>query len=134
MNAQERYAKVAARYGLKNPSRKNVTGMPLGEGFTPYKQRPQTGPELVAGLESLFGGEGPESLGSYINIPGLGLDAYGRNTALESLDEGLDFKSPIAKQKYLEKFKTTPFFLDLIKVRGLGTSIKKISLRTKQPK
>jgi len=121
MNAQERYAEVAARYGLNNPSRRNVTDMPLGEGFTPYKQRDQTGPELVAGLGSLFGGEGPESIGSYINIPGLGLDPYRRNKTLESLDEGLSFKSPIAKQQYLESLsdKTSRFKSLNVPIEGL---------------
>ena len=99
MNAQERYAEVAARYGLKNPSRKNVTGMPLGEGFTPYKQRPQTGPELITGLESFFNAEGPDALGTMISIPGYngGLGS-GRLNAINSM--GLDSGT---RQDYLKR-------------------------------
>ena len=121
MNAQERYAEVAARYGLKNPSRKNVTGMPLGEGFTPYKQRDQTGPELVAGLGSLFGGEGPESLGTMVNIPGADFRPGGRRASIRDLSKNLDFKSKGALESYIKDIsEQTMGYEDLsIPVEGL---------------
>jgi hypothetical protein len=121
MNAQERYAEVAARYGLKNPSRKNVTGMPLGEGFTPYKQRNQTGPELVAGLGSLFGGEGPESLGTMVNIPGADFRPGGRRASIRDLSKNLDFKSKGALESYIKDIsEQTMGYEDLsIPVEGL---------------
>ena len=121
MNAQERYAEVAARYGLNNPSRRNVTDMPLGEGFTPYKQRDQTGPELVAGLGSLFGGEGPESVGTMVNIPGADFRPGGRRAAIRDLSKNLDFKNKDALRGYLEDIsERTMGYEDLsIPVEGL---------------
>ena len=86
-------------YRKNNPVRRNVTGMPLGEGFTPYKQKDQTGPELVTGLGSLFNAEGPDALGTMISIPGYngGLGS-GRLNAINSM--GLDSGT---RQDYLKR-------------------------------
>ena len=86
-------------YRKNNPVRRNVTGMPLGEGFTPYKQKDQTGSELVTGLESLFNAEGPDALGTMISIPGYngGLGS-GRLNAINSM--GLDSGT---RQDYLKR-------------------------------
>ena len=86
-------------YRKNNPVRRNVTGMPLGEGFTPYKQKDQTGPELITGLESFFNAEGPDALGTMISIPGYngGLGS-GRLNAINSM--GLDSGT---RQDYLKR-------------------------------
>ena len=86
-------------YRKNNPVRRNVTGMPLGEGFTPYKQKDQTGSELVTGLESFFNAEGPDALGTMISIPGYngGLGS-GRLNAINSM--GLDSGT---RQDYLKR-------------------------------
>ena len=86
-------------YRKNNPVRRNVTGMPLGEGFTPYKQKDQTGSELVTGLGSLFNAEGPDALGTMISIPGYngGLGS-GRLNAINSM--GLDSGT---RQDYLKR-------------------------------
>ena len=124
-------------YRKNNPVRRNVTGMPLGEGFTPYKQKDQTGPELVTGLESFFNAEGPDALGTMISIPGyngglgsgrlnainsMGLDSGTRQFLLVACNlESEMVKTFLAWKKLTEKFKTTPFFLDLTKMGGLET-------------
>jgi hypothetical protein len=108
-------------YRKNNPVRRNVTGMPLGEGFTPYKQRDQTGPELVAGLGSLFGGEGPESLGTMVNIPGADFRPGGRRASIRDLSKNLDFKSKGALESYIKDIsEQTMGYEDLsIPVEGL---------------
>ena len=108
-------------YRKNNPVRRNVTGMPLGEGFTPYKQKDQTGSELVTGLGSLFNAEGPDALGTMISIPGADFSPGGRMASIQSLVENLNFDSDLALESYIKDIsERTMGYEDLsIPVEGL---------------
>ena len=108
-------------YRKNNPVRRNVTGMPLGEGFTPYKQKDQTGSELVTGLGSLFNAEGPDAPGTMISIPGADFSPGGRMASIQSLVENLNFDSDLALESYIKDIsERTMGYEDLsIPVEGL---------------
>ena len=53
-------------------------------------------------LGGLFGLEGPESGGQFVNIPGADFSPGGRMSAITSLADNLDFKDQDALEDYLQ--------------------------------
>ena len=114
------------RFRKNNPVRRNVAGTYNLGGIDRYgygiEQRDQTGSELASGLGSLFDAEGPDALGTYVNIPGADTSFGLRKSAIRDL-KNIDFGDQGAFEEYLKSIgQKTMGYEDLsIPVDGLTT-------------